>query len=80
MSALGQKRTCAAQLGMSAMCQKRTFQQTVFWLTDAVPAYTIFGKGDAELFLSGQRGAICFQRRRTPLASPAASRPPSYQH
>ena len=25
MSALGQKRTCAVQLGMSALCQKRTF-------------------------------------------------------
>ena len=25
MSALGQKRTCALQLGMSALCQKRTF-------------------------------------------------------
>jgi hypothetical protein len=35
MSALGQKRTCAVQNGMSALCQKRTFRRSLDHLVEA---------------------------------------------
>src|SRR5215471_6350533 len=48
MSALGQKRTCAVQLGMSALGQKRTHasQQTVYSITSSQSCKNVSRRGN----------------------------------